>query len=286
MSSIINVKCSDSYYPGYQKLSLFADPTIRRCAALFACYAFAGAVASRHMPAERLSMVEATLQLGAIFPFALKMGGGLRKDCGPLYAAFCALALAAALPAMMFEMYASLILAVPAFAALAVIAGRSSDTFKNLGLNWKRATWDEAALFVASLAVMAPLTMYAFVQIEGVSPNFKLPLLKYVTYFIYGVIFYGSAYTAMYGVLSKRVISMKRSITEMITINVAFHFMLAFPMAPYFGEFRQWAVGEASGAIMSQFFLGVLFHRSRSTSLVILEYTIFYVFYSVIFMAR
>ncbi|HPI77998.1 MAG TPA: hypothetical protein PLK80_14820, partial [bacterium] len=218
---------TEAYYNGFQKMSLFTEPTFRISASVFAAAFFASAIVFAFYEEQAREATGAMVFLFIAFPAALASAGGMSLAAWFRFIVFAGFAVFA-IAGSIFIAPSFLVFAFPAFLSLAALIKSAPKTLSSLGYAAASDLKKEAAFSLLTAAVFITVTYFFISKARGASVSFPSPA-QFVFYLAVNIAVYGPVFGIIYGLFTRALLDRRFELSVPVLINTLFVFSMWAP---------------------------------------------------------
>ncbi len=268
---------TEAYYDGFQKMSLFTEPTFRISASVLTAVFIATSIVFAFSVGQAREATGAMVSLFIAFPAALACAGGMSTAAWLRFIVFAGFAVFA-IAGSIFIAPSFLLFALPAFLSLAALIKSAPKTFSCLGYATSYDLRKEAAFSLLTAAIFITVTYYFISKARGASVSFPSPA-QVVFYLAVNIAVYGPIFGIIYGLLTRDLLDRRYELSVPVLLNTLFVFLMWVPNVIGNNDPVTAFIGSLAACLLTQVTLTMAFYFCRSTRMVFLSYLLYYLFY-------
>jgi hypothetical protein len=270
-------KKTDAYYDGFQRLSLFTEPSFRLSAAVFAAAFVASVIVFIFSEGKAREATGAMVFLFIACPAALAAAGGMTSAAWLRFVVFAAFTISA-IAGSIFINPSFLIFALPAFLSLAALIKSAPKTFSALGYTTVSDLKKESAFVLLTAAVFILVTYFFVSKARDASVSFP-GFQQIVFYLIINIAVYGPVFGIIYGLFTRALLDRRFELSVPLLLNTLFVFSMWAPNVIGSKDPVTAFIGSLAACLLTQVTLSLAFYFCRSTRMVYFSYLLYYLFY-------
>ncbi|HOX27834.1 MAG TPA: hypothetical protein PLQ76_01630 [bacterium] len=270
-------RTTSDYYPGSQRMNLFADHSFRKAALIIVTMSFCTFLLNILHNAVLIETGNMIKTILIVYPLGLFLLGGASKRSWAWFAGFCILFASGQAPLLLGLSAWFALFFMPAALCLYMFLINERDFLFRLGYSGKR-NFAMEILFSILLSTLTITLVYYFLTRVGHFKFTPLTLGGYLIFFMNGIANYFIVFGFTYGIMTRRLLGMRYEPSVLIVINILFMFVLWFPSAVGSGKILMGLLSIFSVAVVTQLPTGMAFFFCRSTRMVLFSYLAYYLF--------
>ena len=272
-------KSGETYYSGFQRFNILADPAFRKCLLAFVplmAIQTPGVMILRPGMAREIFFI--LLFLVYMVPAAFTIAGGMPASGWIWYIAAAACYAAGTIPIALGAKYECLLFMAPAAFCLMKVNKAAPHIFKALGYTSPAKPALEAALTVLLSSVIISNLWLGQILIRKSVIHFQAPE-KYLWLAATSSLYYGALWGLLYGVLMRKFMDMRYNIVLPITLNVLLTSLYWIPsMLGYNAKLEMVIGGVILQGIVCHITFGMSYFYCRSTRPLLVAFVLQYLF--------
>jgi hypothetical protein len=274
----VYLKKTPEYYSGFQRISLFSDPILQKCALVFAGTAVITVAAVFFIPGEQArETVYILTSLLFTLPMALLLVGGMSAVGWLWYGGFCAFSAAGTVPPYLGYSHSFIYFLAAAAICLFFTAKNNPSLLKSFGYSEHVPPVREILPTAISSFLFIFFAYYVLTEMKNA--HFRLMAFsEYVLYAADFTITYGVFFGLLYGVLLRHLMKKHFDLHLLIGINIFLLYLTWLPVMIHRPLPAMIAVGSFAFCFFTQTVLGLTFFFCRSTRIVFFAYLFYYLF--------
>jgi hypothetical protein len=220
-----------------------------------------------------------------VYPMALLLIGGVSKQGWAWFAGFCVFLVSGQAPLLMGGLAMFALLLLPAVFCLWMFLRNAPNIPLRMGY-MEKFSFIKEILFSVLLSFLFVTLTYYFLTRVG---HYRFTALSPFSYFVLavnGFANYVVVFGFAYGIMTRRLLSMRYEPFVPIVFNVLFIFAMWAPAAVASGKILLGLISVFAIAVLSQLSTGMAFFFCRSTRIVLISYLVYYLFHKSIPLVR
>jgi hypothetical protein len=271
-------RSTPQFYPGTQRIRLFAERVVREPILFFAVYTVLATPMYMIAPRRWQVAIDIAISVVAVFPFTVRLAGGASKSAWAWYACSGALLLAALIPFNVFSFEPGVILVVPALFCFLMFHRRAPHVLKAFGYMEKPNPALELMYFVMLTGVFMMMS-YSLMRASNELRIKLFSTLEYAVLALECLLMYFALFGMMFGVLMRRLLNLRFLLAVPIAVNSIILMFYFLPAAVNHGGLVMAVTSTIVVSIVVQTGMGLVYYFSRSTRVIIFFYVVYYIWY-------
>jgi len=272
------LRATEDFYPGEQRISVFAQKEVRVPLLCLAAYFPVATVLFLKFGAEYGEAFDVANMLFAFTPVVISVTGGVSGKAWAAYAGFAALAFAGMASYAFTSLPACLLLLVPAFVFFLLFNASAPRVLRNFGITGKLSLRRELPV-AAVIALVLPVMIYRVTVVTDFLVMKYMTVWEYVYYAFTCVLLYVPILGYTCGIVTGRLLALNFQLMVPILINTIAFVFFYVPTALAVEPSLPLISGLVICTLGVQMILGLGYYYSRSTRFLFTGYLIFYLIY-------